>query len=147
MKDKKKYTLAELVERSVPYFASNEDVSALLATTDGKFYRPEFESYAKDAAEKTESEVVVVYREALLVPAESCFGEPLTEAGTLADVVANSATHLPGFFAEAPATPAEPAAPATPAEVKPKRAYTPRGTKATATAAATEKKAPTKKTK
>ncbi|GAA4354142.1 hypothetical protein GCM10023185_15520 [Hymenobacter saemangeumensis] len=121
--NKPKYTLAELVKRSVPYFASNPDVGALVATThDGKFYRPEFESYAEHSAAKAGSEKMVIHREALLVPACLSIEDAMAEAGlviapvkpaasllpeSLGELVAN-ATHLPDFLKEPSKPAAEP---------------------------------------
>lgn len=92
--NKKTYTLAELVERSVPYFASNPDTPYLLATTHkGKFYLPDFESYAQHAVAKDrEGEVLVIDRELILRPVGMSFEDALAEAG-LVMVPVNNPDH------------------------------------------------------
>ena len=148
--NKKTYTLAELVERSEPYFASNPTVPYLLATTHkGKFYLPEFESYAQHAVDKArEGEVLVIDRELLLKPVGMSYADAFAEAGlvvpvatpaapsALAEAVA-SATHF--TFPEPAAPAAEPAVTkvvvgntvldAKAAEVPAKRTYKPRAPK------------------
>lgn len=112
---KKEYTLAELVERSVAYFASNPDVAHLLAVTStGKFYRPEFESYAQHAASLRDGEVISIDRELTLLPEGMSYAEAFGEDGLVVPVE----TPAPSALAEAVAGAVrlsipEPAAPAS----------------------------------
>lgn len=88
----KQYTLAELAEKSVPYFASNPDIDLLHATThNGRFYRPEFESYAVHAAEKGKGEAVAIRREDSVKAAEMSVADLMAEAGLVMPSVPSSA--------------------------------------------------------
>ncbi|WP_400192813.1 hypothetical protein [Hymenobacter sp. B81] len=85
---KKTHTHQELVDKSAAYFASNQDVKTLLATThDGKFYRPENASYAAHSAEKHGGEVVTIHQLEPTGQVDTEGAQLLPASGGLAELV------------------------------------------------------------